>query len=291
MRLFFVALFFLLALTARAQPAATATLDSNHIAVGDAVRLRIKLPNENGTLVGVATSAWDSSGIAFLSRNAPQPPHQQDFLLTSFEEGNYALKPLVVTWQNTNGIIDTALTNSVSLQITAPVLPDSAQLLPLKNIVAEVENWTDFVPLAATLVLFALLLGLLFWLFWRKKMPPPVVTVPAAPQKSAFDVALAQLNALQAQQLWQNGEHKAYHTQLSFIVRNFLEKELHLPALESTTAEIMVHFKNKNKALFAKLKYFFEQTDLVKFACSEPPPELHDQLWREAKHLISELKA
>ena len=50
---------------------------------------------------------------------------------------------------------------------------------------------------------------------------------------------------LEDQKLWQNGQVKLYQINLSEIVREYIENQVFIPALESTTIEIIESLKKE----------------------------------------------
>ena len=86
------------------------------------------------------------------------------------------------------------------------------------------------------------------------------------------------LNELDEKLLWQNNKVKEYYSELTEIVRGYIERELKVPALEKTTDEIiemLTDFNNAEtilttKETIKKLKDLLQEADLVKFAKSKP---------------------
>ena len=63
------------------------------------------------------------------------------------------------------------------------------------------------------------------------------------------------MEELRLAKVWQNGKVKEYHTQLTDIVREYLENRFHFEALEMTTDEILEEIANQkvNKEATSKL--------------------------------------
>jgi len=98
--------------------------------------------------------------------------------------------------------------------------------------------------------------------------------------------------------LWQNNKIKEYYSELTEIVRGYIERELKVPALENTTDEVLAmikDFKNADsietsKETIKKLKDLLQEADLVKFAKSKPLAiEIEDDR-RDAEFIIGNLK-
>ena len=113
-----------------------------------------------------------------------------------------------------------------------------------------------------------------------------------------FEEAILRLNELDEKLLWQNNKIKEYYSELTEIVRGYIERELKVPALENTTDEVLAmikDFKNldsieTSKETIKKLKDLLREADLVKFAKSKPLAiEIEDDR-RDAEFIIGHLK-
>jgi hypothetical protein len=95
---------------------------------------------------------------------------------------------------------------------------------------------------------------------------------------SPIEKATSLLQSLEKKELWQKGEVKIYYSELTDIVRNYIEEEIQIPAMESTTSELVLSLKNvaKQKKLklsqetLSNLEKVLKQADLVKFAKVKP---------------------
>lgn len=96
--------------------------------------------------------------------------------------------------------------------------------------------------------------------------------------KTPIEKATSLLNTLEKKELWQKGEVKAYYSELTDIARNYIEEAIEIPAMESTTSELIVALRNaslKKKMAVSletleNLERVLKQADLVKFAKSKP---------------------
>ena len=86
------------------------------------------------------------------------------------------------------------------------------------------------------------------------------------------------LNNLEKKELWQKGSVKEYYSELTDIARNYIEEAIEIPAMESTTSELIealkrASLKKKMKIspeILENLERVLKQADLVKFAKSKP---------------------
>ena len=106
------------------------------------------------------------------------------------------------------------------------------------------------------------------------------------------------LNELDEKLLWQNNKVKQYYSELTEIIRNYIERELKVPALEKTSDEVIEMLRDFNdaesiettKENIEKLKDLLREADLVKFAKSKPlAPEIEEDR-KDAEVIIHNLK-
>ena len=170
------------------------------------------------------------------------------------------------------------------------------KMFPIKAIQSEPYQFDDFKPYLWYALIALIIIGLMLYFILRKKKEvEEEVVVPALPP---FEEAIQKLHELDEKLLWQNNQIKEYYSELTEIVRGFIERELKVPALESTTDElidILTDF-NDSKAIsttketIKKLRDLLREADLVKFAKSKPFSEQIEANRKEAEEVVTELK-
>ena len=166
-------------------------------------------------------------------------------------------------------------------------------MFPIKAIQREPFTFQDFKKYLWWLIAALLIVGLILYLRSRKKTPEEIeAAIPP------YELALLRLKELDAKELWQKNKIKQYYVELTEIVRTYIERELNIPALESTTDELIetVTDFNSSSALnipeetISKLNSLLKDADLVKFAKFKPlinEIELHRQ---DARVVIDTMK-
>ncbi|MDD2228904.1 MAG: hypothetical protein PHY48_05800 [Candidatus Cloacimonetes bacterium] len=127
-------------------------------------------------------------------------------------------------------------------------------------------------------ILLALLgLGLAIYLFIKRQKPKPpqpmIAAIPVPKQIPAWEVALASLETLLAENLLESGEVLKFHFRISDILRAFLVGTYHFPALEMTVSEIVTHINKRHISHKDEIRSFLAFCDMVKFAKAEPTAE------------------
>ncbi|HBS85152.1 MAG: hypothetical protein A2W91_01570 [Bacteroidetes bacterium GWF2_38_335] len=142
-------------------------------------------------------------------------------------------------------------------------------------------------------ILFVLLAAAAYFIYryyQKKKLNAPV---PEIPREPAHIIAFRSLTDLKEKKLWQANKIKEYHSELTEIIRRYIEHRFRIMALEQTTAEIMADIE-KHRALdetnFKLLKQTLELADLVKFAKLTPLPDENDVSMRNSWQLVDNTK-
>lgn len=270
---------------------AVAKLDSNSIMIGDQLNLRIEIAH----IPDLKVQEIDISPLEVKPEieiinqskldtvyNKEEVILRKDLTITSFDSGYHWIPeiPVQYTYQGQTSTVKT-LRNHIEVR-TFPITTDTLALQPIKDIIAEPINFWDALPfIAGGLGLVAI--GILVWyLFFRKpkEAEPKVIFVDNRP---AHIIALEQLETLKKKKLWQSGAIKTFHTELTYIFREYLERRFEIRALESTSDEILVGLRNQNKQEIEERWYqeilkLLQVADLVKFAKAEPPIQMHEEM-------------
>ncbi len=164
-------------------------------------------------------------------------------------------------------------------------IQDSIQVAPIKPIIEEAVNLEDFKYLIIGLGI--LIIATLLIYFFRSKNKE-VVTEVEEVYIPAHVTALEKLRTLEKKELWQKGEIKTYQSELTFIIREYLEKRFHIPALETTTDEILRDVPEEVDQ--GQLRNILQMADLVKFAKAKPPTDIHSKFLDQAFDLVRKTK-
>ncbi len=167
---------------------------------------------------------------------------------------------------------------------------DSIGISPIKTIIKEPVQLSDYA------VYFYFIGGVLgFWLVYvlygrnaQKKELAPIPKVQIV--IPAHKIALGKLHELDDKKLWQTGNIKGYQSELTYIVREYLENRYGVIALEMTTDEIVQSLKKRDleKHHIDELRNILQVADLVKFAKSKPNVNIHREFMDKAVTFVKE---
>ncbi len=190
--------------------------------------------------------------------------------LTQFDSGKFTIPRLRILINGKPNYSD-----SIKIEVANVVVDTLKQkMYDIKDIEkAETSsNWWIYVIIVLSLIV----LGFLIYWFIKKYQNKP--KKEEVIYKSPIEKATSLLQLLEKKELWQNGEVKTYYSELTDIVRNYIEEEIQIPAMESTTSELIVSLKKVasqkkmklSPEILKNLEKVLRQADLVKFAKVKP---------------------
>jgi len=191
-------------------------------------------------------------------------------VLTSFDSGRYTIPKQQVLINNKIFFTDSLLVSVATVKVDTL----KQQMFPIKAIKSEPKTFDDYKPMLWwILLILAIIATALYFIFKKKeKKEEPIIVI------APIQEALQRLKELDEKQLLQQNKIKTYYTELTDIVRTYIEKDIYIPALESTTNELIDTINDFNessklgisKETIQQLKEVLESADMVKFAKSKP---------------------
>lgn len=190
--------------------------------------------------------------------------------LTQFDSGKYTIPSIKILINNKVVASDSIQVEVANVQVDTlkQKMYDIKDIAPADN---SLGNWWKY------LLGFLLIIGLAALIYWFLKKYQKK-KIEAEIYKTPIEKATSLLNSLEKKELWQKGEVKEYYSELTNIVRNYIEEAIEIPAMESTTSELIEGLKvaslKKKMSLsqdtIENLFVVLKQADLVKFAKSKP---------------------
>lgn len=175
------------------------------------------------------------------------------------------------------------------------VLPrgQDIELNPNKPIILEPVKWTDYLPYLYALLAAAGLIAVGIYVNRRiqNKEAETDEFIPEV-KKPAHEIAINDLNVLKSQELWQNGREKDYHSELTRIMRQYVEDRYDVPALEMTTTDLRraLSASGMEIAQTTTLIDILHIADKVKFAKGKTGPEINARFMVESVELVQRTK-
>ncbi len=257
-------------------------LDTNVIAIGDQINLKLSIDQPKGILVDFPVFSdtitknievikqWpldtvkNENGKLSVSKN---------ILITSFDGGVHKIPPFVfkLSGENINNIIRT---DTMELGVRSFEIDTTKANFDIAMPIHTPVSFAEVAPWAGGGVLLVIILFAVYYFYRRYKNNQPLFKAEV-PVEAAHVIALRELEKIDGRKLWQTGQIKQYHSDLTDTVRNYLDERFGLATIESTTDETMdaISEDMMDKDLISDLKTILERADLAKFAKFQPLPD------------------
>ncbi|WP_394345711.1 BatD family protein [Cognatitamlana onchidii] len=256
-------------------------VDSTSIKIGEQITYRIQVEADTSKLVVfpegqtfLPLEVIESYDVDTL-KNKDKFNLIKKYGLTQFDSGSYTIPPQKIVIGDKS-----FFTDSLKVEVNTVVIDSTKGLYDIKPIIAVEKSgskWWKYLLLA--ILIMALVGALLYWFIWRQK---PLTEEEQIALLPPYDRAKLALKKLDESPYLEHENLKDYYSELTFIIRKYLEEKVYDKALESTTNELidrLTLLKEGNQIDISKddiknLESILQRADLVKFAKSAPDVEL-----------------
>lgn len=266
----------LFSLTASAQ--VTSEADTTKIRIGEQITYKINVEADSLALVVFPEGQTFMPLEAVEALKIDTTKKASKFLLsriyklTQFDSGVYTIPRQKIIIGEKPFFTDSlkVAVNTVEVDTTKQKLFD---IKPIIEVEKSGGNWWKW--LLGILAMIALVAFLLYWFIWRKK---PLTEEEEIALLPPYDRAKLALKKLDESQFLIRAEVKEYYSELTFIIRKYLDEKVYDRALESTTSELISRLnllKDGNQIPLSQetilhIESILQRADLVKFAKSAP---------------------
>jgi hypothetical protein len=284
------------------QPEVSARLDTGAMLIGDHVGLTLKYtgpaasqvvwPFLPDTILGNISVIGRGKIDTALSADKRSVTLTQQLNLTCYDSGFYTFPqipfPYRVLPDTTNYEVMTELmmlaVHTVRVDTTQAIKPIAGPLrVPISF--REILPWI-LIGLAAALVIAGVI-----WYIRKQRKKEPILSLRPRVVIPPHEQALRDMEALRLKKLWQSGKVKEYHSELTEILRRYIETGFRVPALEQTTAEILdglVHDTGIPRQALDRLGNLLLLADLVKFAKVQPLAAENEKSFTDGVEFVNE---
>ena len=260
----------------------TSSIDSTSIKIGEQITYKIEVESDTTDLVlfpegqtFLPLEVIESYKVDTTKKEAKYRLIKE-YGLTQFDSGTYTIPRQKITIGDRAFFTDSLLVevNEVQVDTTKQKLYD---IKPIIEVDKSLGDWWKY-------LLFALLiLGgvgfLVYWFVWRVK---PLTEEEKIAQLKPYERAKLALQKLDNSHYLEHDEIKSYYSDLTLIIRKYLDEKVYDHALESTTEELVNRLRllkdgnqiDLDRDTIKNIETIFRRADLVKFAKSKPDIEL-----------------
>ena len=214
------------------------------------------------------------------------------YALTQFDSGAYLLPTQRIEIDGKGYFTDSLLVSVATVPVDT-VNQKMYDIKPMMGVEVDPFGWLKWLGLA--LLGLGLLGGAAYWLYFRKKPLSEEDRISSLPP---YERALEGLKQLESSRYLIQDEFKQYYTELTDIVRAYLEEEVQVSALESTTDQLLERMEllrdsgklNLQDDTLRQFRRILETADLVKFARSKPPVKQAEEDRLQVEQIVIKTK-
>ncbi|EAR02959.1 hypothetical protein [Maribacter sp. HTCC2170] len=275
-------------------PKVSSEVDTTFIKIGDQLKFKVIVEVDSTDIV-IFPEGQTFSPLETVEAFATDTTRKNDrvtllktYALTQFDSGFYKLPSQRIEINGKGFFTDSLLVNVA----TVPVDTLAQKMYDIKPLIqVEKSNSQWWIILLIVLVVLGIIGALVYWFVLRKK---PLTEEEKEALLPPYDRALLELKKLDNSKYLIKDEYKQYYSELTDIVRSYLEEDANVSALESTTNELITKLEMLKDAgeldldtdTIKQFKNILQTADLVKFAKSKPPTSVAHQDRKAVEQIV-----
>lgn len=271
----------------------SASLNKKQYQIGDYIHYTAKIASVK-KLANIHPAFTDTLKTAEIIAQLPLKEDEEDgkniylikMILAKYDSGEVKVPQLALSFNFENDKEQRKLTaNEVSAQVYPVTVDTAAGIKDVKEPVETPWNW----KLIALIWLMAgaVLTAIILYIFLKKKralagkLEAEIILLP---HEKAFN----RLTLLENKKLWQSGQIKEYHTEITEIIRKYFAEHFGFPALELTSGEAIDYLRENKEAhiILDETAGFLANADMVKFAKFVPMNEVNEEMMKQARKIV-----
>jgi hypothetical protein len=278
------------------------TAERNSILIGDQVNIELSVTLPAGSRVqwplladtlAQTVEILKKSAIDTVTSDKEKFTLKQVLTVTSFDSGSYIIRPLIFKYSNKGDTI-TYFTETlpVSFDVQTIETDPAGEIKPIKPPLKAPVTFREMLPWIGLVLVILIAAALVYYYYKTRNREKPVITTRLNAAIPPYEAAIEALETLRLKKLWQSGRVKEYYSEMTEIVREYIELRYPVRALEMTTGEIQAALRQTdvNSSAREKLLQVLTLADLVKFAKEQPQPLENDQCLNHCLDFVRETK-
>lgn len=280
------------------QVTVSARIDSTSMLIGQQTRLHLQTVKEAGDNVAFPllkdTITEGLEVVALLKPDTQRLSSGQlqiteDVIVTGFDSA-LVLIPSFTFFVNG----DSMQTEPLSIKI------NTVEVDTLKNDIKDIRPVYSMPIQWGRIILYVLLAlaliagGYFAYRYWKNRRKGAVVKDEEEVPVDPYTYAIDNLNRIKSEKVWQQGKVKEFYTDVTDVLRQYLQYRYRIDAMEMTSEQIVEAFSRSSEGKDGEstvlIRKILELSDLVKFAKWTPTFNEHEIALSEAYDFVEHTK-
>jgi hypothetical protein len=273
-----------------------AKVDTQKILIGDWIKLNIKAqhssdiklfwPDIDNNLGKFEVVKRDS--FPQIIQENGQTIEQINAIVSAYDSGYFQIPAIKFEFSSQNDTSNKKelFTEAINIAVNSIAVDTTKDIKDIKDpLDIPFPLWLIITYIAIAIFIF--LIAFLIWNKIKNKKGLPIFE-KTEPKLTAHELAYKELYLLEERKLWQKGQLKEYYSEVTEIIRKYLQNRYGIDAMEMTSDEILdtlinIHGDQKIQEV---LKLFLSLADYVKFAKFQPIPNENEVELKRAYNFV-----
>ncbi len=275
-----------------------ANTDTTEYMVGDYITYTLEMNYSNNIRVEVPSIIDSLSILDFIKEETPVKQTSEDgvyelrtFTFSKYDSSDVTIPAFNISYYVGNETEASLIrVNPVDILVRTIEVDTSGDIQDVKAPLKIALDWL-FIILILLGVLILAVGGYFAYKHYRAKKTG-VVKEKRIIKIPPYKIALEALDELDYKKLWQQGQVKEYHSEITGIIRRYFEDRFNFLAMEMTSAEVMESLEQSDSAreVIEETREFLGNADMVKFAKFKPIPSVNEEMMKQAYDIVNKTK-
>jgi hypothetical protein len=273
---------------------AHAFTDSLNYKVGDYIRYTISVDYDKNIKIQNPVIKDSLKNVEIINSENPATSEKNGkvntkfvYIISYYDSADVVLPPITINFTIDGDKAQKNITaNSVKFAVHSLAVDTAKGIKDIAEPVTIPFDWR-IVWIIILIIIILLVAAYFIWRYYKKKR---LLADSAAKEVILphYAIALNALKELDAKKLWQDGNVKEYHSEITEIIRIYFSKRFNLPALELTTSEALYNLRNIGAAreIIQITESFLNNADMVKFAKFQPFYSINEEMMKQAIEIV-----
>lgn len=233
---------------------------------------------------------WNGKGNTIFTKGV----ENNKIKIKIWDEGQFIILPAIIVQNDT--IFPENPDNYPQITVLSGIAQTDSlkNIAPIKEIIREEKNWKDYMWIYIVFGVIVLI-GVILWFLPKiigRKEGKSIEKKSAPIVRPAHEISLEKLHKLQKEKIWKQGRVKEFQSELTYILREYLENRYNINALEQTTGEIVdslqkIKIKTEDIEI---IKNILQIADMVKFAKAKPEEDINQKFLDDTIDFVERTK-
>lgn len=276
------------------------SVDKTTIRIGDLIHYQIEVTHDPEVQIQLPGEGANLGGFDIRSYEAHEPRKEDgrvitesEYTISTFFTGEFDIPPTAVLYTLPEDTASQVLmTEPIHITVESVKPSEEGDIRDIKPPEEIPRNWWILIRWIGLgiFVILAVILGIIG--YRRRKAGKSLLPIREAPPRPPHEIALEALGRIDPAGLDDPEKIKQFYSQVSEIIRRYLEGRYYIKALEMTTSDVLngLEAVDVEPEIRKAVREFLELCDLVKFAKFIPPEAQHAETLRKAYDIVHRTK-